>query len=138
MPLITAEAPVNRSISPLRYLDVAVVLVAAAPALLLGVPALGYVIGAAGWIVQRIAQAADRNLITGRVHDPVRRALTILGESFGRIWLLAGAIVIAAVAGSKQDGLTAAVVILVAYSVAFAIRLITGAAQAAAAQETHS
>ena len=39
-----------------------------------------------------------------------------LFESFGRIWLLAGAIIIAGVAGGRKDGLTAAIVIVGAYS----------------------
>ena len=59
-----------------------------------------------------------------------RRAPTQLGlnlfEAFGRIWLLAGAIILAGVAGGRADGLTAALVIFAAYSVAFAIRVLSG------------
>ena len=49
-----------------------------------------------------------------------------LFEAFGRIWLLAGAIMLAGVAGGRADGLTAALVIFAAYSVAFAIRVLSG------------
>lgn len=133
MPVTAKVAPVTRSLSPLRFLDVAVVVVGAVPALLLGAPVLGYVIGAAGWLLQRLAQSVDRRLIYGRVRDPLRQSFVTLGEAFGRIWLLVAAIVIAAVAGNHSDGLTAALVIFAAYSVAFAIRLIEGAAGAAAA-----
>ena len=56
--------------------------------------------------------------------DPRRELAFNLFEGFGRIWLLAGAIVIAGVAGSRPDGLTAALVIFGAYSVAFLIRVV--------------
>jgi hypothetical protein len=138
LPVTAKAAPATRPESPLRYLDVAVVVIAAVPALILGAPALGYILGAVGWIVQRIAQVGDRRLITRKVEDPVRRAGATMFESFGRIWLLAGAIIIAAVAGNHRDGLTAAIVIFAAYTVAFALRLQQGAENAAAAQEIKS
>ena len=128
---VTAEAASHvRTLSPLRYLDVAVVVVGAVPVLLLGAPSFGYVVGAIGWIVQRVAQDVDRRF-TARVEDPVRRAGVNLFEAFGRIWLLAAAIIIAAVAGQRADGLTAALVIFAAYSIAFVVRLVQGASAAA-------
>jgi len=119
----------QRSTIVMRYLDVVLVAIAAAPALALGAPALGYALGAAGWILQRIIAAADRRLIR-KVTEPRKQLGVNLVEAFGRIWLLAGAIVLAGVAGARADGLTAALVIFVAYSVAFAIRVITGPSQA--------
>lgn len=110
----------------LRYLDVLLVAIAAAPALVLGAPALGYTLGGAGWILQRIIAAVDKRWMN-RVTEPRMWVCVNLFESFGRIWLLAGAIVIAGVAGARADGLTAALVIFVAYSVAFATRVIAGA-----------
>lgn len=130
MPVTAGAASSSRPISPLRYLDVAVIVVAAVPVLLLGAPAFGYVVGAIGWIVQRVAQTVDRRL-TARVEDPVRRAGVNLFESFGRIWLLAAAIIIAAVVGQRADGLTCALVIFAAYSIAFTLRLLDGASAAA-------
>jgi hypothetical protein len=122
-----------RTLSPLRYLDVAVIVVAAVPALVLGAPALGYVIGAAAWIIQRLVQVVDSRVIRSRTQDPVRHTMILLGESFGRIWLLVAAIVVSAVAGNHPDGLCCALVIFAAYTVSFAIRLIEGAAGATAA-----
>jgi hypothetical protein len=52
-----------------------------------------------------------------------------LVDGFGRIWLLAGAIVLAAVIGGRGDGLTAALVIFCVYSIAFTMRLISGRPQ---------
>jgi hypothetical protein len=106
-----------------RNLDVALVLLLAAPAIALGAPSFGFAVGAVAWIAQRILQSADRRLI-GRIKEP--RFGVNLFEAFGRIWLLAGAIVLAGVAGGRPDGLTAAVVIFAAYSIAFAIRIVSG------------
>jgi uncharacterized MAPEG superfamily protein len=118
-------SPQPRSMSLLRYFDVVVVAVAAVPALALGAPALGYALGAGGWIVQRLVQLGDQRLL-GRFTTPRGQLGANLFESFGRIWLLAAAIIIAGVAGKRADGLTAALVIFGAYSVAFVIRVISG------------
>ncbi len=112
----------------LRYFDVVVVAVAAVPALALGAPALGYALGGGGWIVQRLVQLGDRRLL-GRFSTPRAQLGANLFEAFGRIWLLAAAIIIAGVAGKRADGLTAALVIFGAYSVAFVIRVISGPPQ---------
>jgi hypothetical protein len=114
-----------RSITILRFLDVVVVLVAAIPALALGAPALGYVVGGCGWIVARLIQINEYRLTAG-IADPTRAVGARLFGAFGRVFLLAGAIVIAAVAGARRDGLTAALVVFAAYSVAFVIRLMSG------------
>ncbi len=108
----------------LRYLDVVLVLVAAAPAIALGAPALGYAIGAGGWLIQRALEQRSRRWIAGRGAD-ARFGLNLV-DGFGRIWLLAGAIVLAGVIGGRADGLTAALVIFCAYSIAFAMRVVEG------------
>lgn len=109
----------------LRYLDVVLVAIGAAPALVLGAPVFGYTVGAAAWILQRIIAATDRRLISKET-DATRHAGYALFEAFGRIWLLAGAIVLAGVVGHRSDGLTAAIVIFGAYSIALAVRLMSG------------
>jgi hypothetical protein len=108
-----------------RYLDVVCVLVAAAPALILGAPAFGFIIGGGAWLLQRALQANDLRL-TARIQSQTQRAGWRLFESFGRIWLLAAAIVIAGAVGQRRDGLTAALVIFGAYSIALLIRLVSG------------
>lgn len=107
----------------LRYLDVVLVLVAAAPALALGAPALGYAIGVVAWVVQRIIAETDRRWIKRATAPRTQLGLNLF-EAFGRIWLLVIAIVIAGVAGGRADGLTAALVIFGAYSVAFAMKVL--------------
>jgi hypothetical protein len=108
-----------------RSLDVVLVVVGAPVAIALGAPALGCVIGAVAWLVQRVLAQLDRRWIRGSVQPRTQLGLNLF-EAFGRIWLLAGAIVLAAVVGGRQDGLAAAVLIFCAYSVAFATRVLSG------------
>ncbi len=108
-----------------RHLDVLLVVVATPVAIALGAPVLGCAIGAAAWVIQRILALLDRRWISNATEPRTQLGLNLF-EAFGRIWLLAGAIVIAAVAGGRVDGLAASVTIFGAYSVAFAIRLISG------------
>jgi hypothetical protein len=109
----------------LRYLDVILVVVATPVALALGAPALGFAIGAGAWVLQRILAEADRRWIRNTKTPRAQLGLNLF-EAFGRIWLLAGAIVLAGIVGGRADGLTAALVIFAAYSVAFAIRVLSG------------
>jgi hypothetical protein len=111
-------------VAVLRYLDVVLVAVGAAPALVLGAPALGYAIGAGGWALQRLIGATDWRLL--RNVSGTQRIGARFVEGFARIWLLAGAIIAAGLGGGRADGLTAAIVIFVAYTIAFGIRLVSG------------
>ena len=86
---------------------------------------LGFLIGAGVWFAQRVLAYADRRWIK-RAREPRTQLGLNLFEAFGRIWLLAGAIVVAGVVGGRADGLTAALTICGAYTVAFAIRVLTG------------
>ena len=78
----------------LTYLDVVVVAVAAPVAIALGAPVLGCALGAGGWIVQRIVHWLDRRW-TAKLREPRAQLGANLFEAFGRIWLLAGAIIVA-------------------------------------------
>jgi hypothetical protein len=108
----------------LAYLDVVLVVLAAPVAIALGAAPLGYLIAAGAWVLQRVLQQFDRRWIAGRGAD-ARFGLNLV-DGFGRIWLLAGAIVLAAVIGGRGDGLTAALVIFCVYSIAFAMRVLEG------------
>jgi hypothetical protein len=109
----------------LQYLDVAFVLIGAIAALIVGAPAFGVIVGAAGWLLQRSLQVIDRRL-TARIEDSLRRAGIRSAEAFGRIWLLAGAIIVAGAVGGRKDGLAAALLIFAAYSIGLAIKLASG------------
>jgi hypothetical protein len=123
----------QRPLGFVRYLDVVLLVVAAAPVLALGAPVAGYAVGAGAWVAQRVLAQVDRGWIR-KAREP-RTALGLnLFEAFGRIWLLAGAIVAAGVIGGRADGLTAALTIFGAYSVAFAVKVITGPPERRAAR----
>jgi hypothetical protein len=123
----------ERSLLMLRYLDVILVVLATVPALALGAPALGFAFGAGGWILQRVVGEVDRRW-TGKASTPLKQLGVNLFEGFARIWLLAGVIVIAALVGGRRDGLTASLVIFGAYSVAFAVKVISGPPRRSTAQ----
>ena len=120
-----AHSPERVTVNALQYLDLPLVVIGAIVAVLLGAPALGCTIGALGWVLQRGVQLIDRRL-TARIEDSLRRAGIRSAEGFGRIWLLAGAIIVAAVAGGRKDGLAAAIIVCAGYSVALVIRLMSG------------
>jgi thiamine pyrophosphokinase len=117
----------------IRYLDVVVLALAAAPVLALEAPFLGYAVGAGAWVAQRVLAQLDRGWIR-KAHEPRTQLGLNLFEAFGRIWLLAGAIVAAGVIGGRADGLTAALTIFGAYSVAFAVKVIAGPPERRAAR----
>ena len=109
----------------LRYLDVGVAVIAAIAGIALGAPVLGCALGGGCWVLQRVVQAADRRWAR-QMREP-RAALGVsLFERFGRIWLLAGAIVVAGLVGGRKDGLAAALIIFCAYTIRFVIGLVSG------------
>jgi hypothetical protein len=118
----------------LQYLDIVLVVLATPVALALGAPAFGLLIAVGAWLLQRVLAHTDRRWIS-RAREPRTQLGLNLAEAFGRIWLLAGAIIVAGVVGGRADGLTAALVICGAYSIAFAIRVLAGPPQKRATGE---
>lgn len=98
-----------------RFLDVVVVLLAAPFVVLAGLPVLGYAAGAAGWIVSRLAgEWIERR---ARASDDIRTQTGLtLFSSLGRAWLVGLVILAVGIAGTRDDGLTAAVLVLVAFT----------------------
>jgi hypothetical protein len=109
----------------LANLDLLVLAAVVIVALALGAPTFGVLVGAGTWLLQRLVALADRRAIV-RAAEPGSRLGLNFVDSFARIWLLAGGIVVAGAVGSREDGLAAALVILAAYSSAFAVRLSRG------------
>lgn len=108
----------------LRYLDVCLVLATAPFVLLGGLPTLGYLVGAAAWLLTR----AGTELVHGRargISDPKYRAGLQVAGMMGRIWLVALGIIIARFAGSKGDGIMAAALVLAAFTVYFVMSFFT-------------
>ncbi len=109
-------------LAPVRYLDVALVVLAAPFVVLTGLPVLGYVVGAGLWIAGRLLEGAlDRR---ARRSD-ARAAIGLrFASMLGRTWLIGLGILAVGLGADREDGFTAAVVCLVAYTVQLATALI--------------
>jgi hypothetical protein len=106
----------------LRYVDIFLVVVTAPVAVALGAPALGTLVGAAVWILQRAAALGLQAL--ARRQENVRAAVGLnLAGALARAWLVALTILAVGVAGDREDGLAAAVLVLAAYTIYFATSL---------------
>jgi hypothetical protein len=117
--LRTAEQP----LALLRYLDVVLVVAALPFVALAGLPLLGYGVGAAAWILQRAAGVALERQ-AAKTTDIRRQVGLNLGGTLARVWIVGGAILAVGLAGEREDGLTAAVLVFVAFTVYFALTLI--------------
>jgi hypothetical protein len=107
----------------MRYIDIVLVVAALPLVVLADLPLLGYLVGAGAWIAQRIGgvlleRAAKRTTDTRRLVG-----LNLAG-SLGRAWLVGGAILAVGLAGEREDGLMAAVLVAVAFTVYFATSLL--------------
>jgi hypothetical protein len=106
-----------------RYLDIVVVVLAAPFVLLLGAPVIGYVVGAAAWIIQRIA-AVTIERRAERVGD-MKTALGLnMASLVLRAWLIGLTILAVGLIADREDGLTAGITVLAAFTVYFATSLI--------------
>ena len=107
-----------------RWLDVILVVLAAPFVVLMGLPVLGYTVGALAWILNRgIGVWVER--IAARQGD-VRRAVGLnLGALIARSWLVGLSILAVGLAGEREDGLTAAVLLLAAFTLYFVTSLLT-------------
>jgi hypothetical protein len=117
----TATMPTSDPLVFVRYLDVFVVVLAAPFVVLMGGPMLGYLVGAGVWIATRVIGIyVDR-------YAKTRSAKAQVGITFGalmaRAWILGITILVVGLAGEREDGLMAALVALVAFTVYLATTL---------------
>ena len=97
------------------YIDVVLVVLAAPLLFLVGVPALGYAIGAASWVVLRaVGVAVDRHASAGA--NVLQQVSLRIEYRLVRLVALVAAALFAATAG-RADGLTALLVITFAFTV---------------------
>ena len=107
----------------LRYLDVVLVVLAAPFVVLMDLSVLGYCVGAAAWIANRAAGVLVERHARGRAD--VRAAVGInLGALIVRSWLVGLTILAVGLAGEREDGLTAAVLLLAAFTLYFVTSLL--------------
>jgi hypothetical protein len=107
----------------IRYIDVVLVLFAAPILLLIGVPALGYLVGAAAWILLRaVGVVVERRAASiGNVSQELTVRLVFV---MGRVFLLALVIVLVRRQAGKDDGLTTLLVIVFAFTIQLVVSII--------------
>jgi hypothetical protein len=108
----------------LRYLDVCLVLATAPFVLVGGLPIFGYAIAAAAWLLTRAGNVYLMERARS-VPDPKLRAGLQVAAMMSRLWLIAAAVIVARVAGSKDDGIMAAALVLAAFTVYFTMSFFT-------------
>lgn len=107
----------------LRYLDVCLVLATAPFVVAAGLPVFGYLVGACAWLTTRLATEALHARAL-RSSDPRVRAGLAVGVMMGRVWVIVLAVILARYAGSKDDGIMAAALVLAAFTVYFMLTLV--------------
>jgi hypothetical protein len=114
--------PTSDPLVLVRYLDVFLVVLAAPFVILMGGPVLGYLAGGGAWIATRFLTAFIARKTRGR--SPKAQVGMTFGTLMGRAWILGIVILVVGTAGEREDGLTAALVVLVAFTVYLATTLI--------------
>jgi hypothetical protein len=116
--------PTTDPLAFVRYLDVAIVVLAAPFVILTGAPVLGYVVGAGAWLLTRVAGVAAERAAARRTDARTVAALNI-AVLLGRVWVVGLSILAVGLAADREDGLMAALTALVAFTVYLATSLIT-------------
>jgi hypothetical protein len=108
-------------VNALRFTDLGLVLATAPFVALAELPLLGYGLGAAAWILTRLGAIwLDARAGT----DVAQRVGYHVAGMMGRVWIVVCAVVAARVAGGRDDGVMAAVLVLAAFTVYFAMSLL--------------
>ena len=115
---LSAPTPTTpeRPLTLLSYMDIVLIVLAAPIMLLIGVPAGGYLVAMGVWIILRaVGVAVDRYATASR--DARKQISARLAYMLGRLFILALTVVLARKAFGKDDGLTALIVIVFAFTV---------------------
>ncbi len=107
--------PTSDPLAFVRYLDVAIVVLAAPFVVLMGAPVLGYVVGGAAWIFTRLL--GDLVERYARTRDVKAQLALNFGVLMGRVWIVGIAILVVGKTADRADGLMAALVALVAFTI---------------------
>ena len=121
---VAAPAAMADPLVLFRWLDVILVVLAAPFVVLTGLPVLGYVVGALAWIVNRaLGVLVERR---ARAQEDVRKAVGLnLAALIARSWLVGLTILAVGLAGKREDGLTAAILVLAAFTLYFVTSLLS-------------
>jgi hypothetical protein len=121
---LSAPAPSEGHVTVLAYLDVVVVALATPIMLLIGVPPVGYLVGAGAWMALRAAGVAVDRVAVGL--GDARREITLrLAYLLGRLFLLAIAVILVRNGAGRDAGLTALLVIVFAFTTQLMLSFLT-------------
>jgi hypothetical protein len=115
---LSAPTPTTpeRPLTLLSYMDVVLIVLAAPIMLLIGVPAGGYLVAMGVWILLRAGGVAVDRYATAS-GDARKQISARLAYMLGRLFILALTVVLARKAFGKDDGLTALIVTVFAFTV---------------------
>jgi hypothetical protein len=100
-----------------KYLDVTVLVALGPFVALAGLPVIGYAFVASAWVLTRaIAEYLDHRAKASGGELGTRLSMHFAGM-MARVWIVAGAVVAARYVGNRDDGVMAAVVALVLFTV---------------------
>jgi hypothetical protein len=119
----------GRGVTAIRYVDV-FLLAAALPVFIAAdLPMLGYVVLAGVWVAQLgIERLAERRAKAALAEGDRRTAMGWIGATtLGRVWLVAIAVLLVGLLGDRDDGLAAAVLAAILFTVHLCCRLIARA-----------
>jgi hypothetical protein len=108
-------------VNALRFLDLGLVVVTAPFVAIAGQPMLGYALGAVAWILSRLGVLW---LDSRAGSDVGQRVGYHVAGMMGRVWIVVCAVVAARVAGGRDDGVMAAILVLAAFTVYFAMSML--------------
>ena len=99
----------------LRNLDILVLLLALPVFILVDAPVIGYIVVGVAWIIGRVGtELATRRRRTALAEGNRNAALGVTAfATMGRVWLLAGAILLVGLLSEREAGLAGAVLALV-------------------------
>jgi hypothetical protein len=78
---------------------------------LAGLPMIGYAAAAAAWLAQRGIQVVAGRRATAEI---------VAATTLGRVWLMATVVLLTGLLAEREDGLAAAILVVVLFTVSFA------------------
>lgn len=117
-----AEGGARSRRSPLLFADLVALALALPLFWLMDWPLVGYAAVAAVWIVQRVAMVAAERRTAEALRAGERRTAVGLtaGSLLGRVWLVSASVLAVGLIADREDGLAAAVLAAVLFTIQFA------------------
>jgi hypothetical protein len=113
-------------VNALRYLDLALLVVALPVFIAADLPMAGYIVVAGVWLVlYGIEIGAERAIAGAAARRDRKAAMGWLGATtLARVWIVALAVLLVGLLGSKDDGLAAAVLAAILFTVHLGTRVL--------------